>query len=80
MSQAPQPITHNPAVLRWRDRWLLFYIGATYEYVPSGSHFGLVMGSRTWPQVAQSVFGWLEERRHAMAAATAALTAAGARR
>ena len=25
-------ITHNPAVLRWRDRWLLFYIGATYEY------------------------------------------------
>lgn len=55
-------------------------IGASYEYVPSGSHFGLVMGSRTWPQVAQSVFGWLEERRHAMAAATAALAPAGARR
>ena len=55
-------------------------IGATYEYIPSGSHFGLVMGSRTWPQVAQSVFGWLEERRHAMAAATAVLTSAGAPR
>ena len=55
-------------------------IGASYEYVPSGSHFGLVMGSRTWPQVAQSVFGWLEERRHAMAAATAALATAGVRR
>jgi pimeloyl-ACP methyl ester carboxylesterase len=55
-------------------------IGASYEYVPSGSHFGLVMGSRTWPQVAQSVFGWLEERRHAMAAATAALAPAGAHR
>ena len=55
-------------------------IGATYEYVPSGSHFGLVMGSRTWPQVAQNVYGWLEERRHAMAAATAALATAGARR
>ncbi|CAN5810455.1 alpha/beta hydrolase [soil metagenome] len=55
-------------------------IGATYEYIPAASHFGLVMGSRTWPQVAQGVFGWLEERRHAMAAATAALATAGARR
>lgn len=55
-------------------------IGASYEYVPSGSHFGLVMGSRTWPQVAQSVYGWLEERRHAMAAATAAMATVGARR
>lgn len=25
-------ITHNPAVIRWRDRWLLFYIGLTYEH------------------------------------------------
>lgn len=55
-------------------------IGATYEYIPGGSHFGLVMGSRTWPQVAQSVYGWLEERRHAMAATTVALATSGARR
>jgi pimeloyl-ACP methyl ester carboxylesterase len=55
-------------------------LGADYEYFPSGSHFGLVMGSRTWPQVAQSVLGWLEERRHAMAAASAALMPVGARR
>ncbi|MGH2454726.1 MAG: alpha/beta hydrolase [Candidatus Limnocylindria bacterium] len=50
---------------------------ATYEYFPSASHFGLVMGSDTWPQVAGSVLGWLEERRHAM---TATLTAVGATR
>jgi pimeloyl-ACP methyl ester carboxylesterase len=50
-------------------------LGATYEYFPSASHFGLVMGSETWPQVAGSVLGWLEERRHAM---TATLAGAGA--
>ncbi|TMB58346.1 MAG: hypothetical protein E6J47_00210 [Chloroflexi bacterium] len=44
-------------------------LGATYEYFPSASHFGLVMGSESWPQVAGSVLGWLEERRHAMVAA-----------
>jgi len=56
-------------------------LGATYEYFPSASHFGLVMGSRTWPQVAGSVLGWLEERRHAMSAAAAAAgTPVGARR
>jgi pimeloyl-ACP methyl ester carboxylesterase len=44
-------------------------LGAAYEYFPSASHFGLVMGSQTWPQVAGSVLGWLEERRHEMAAA-----------
>jgi hypothetical protein len=43
-------------------------LGATYEYFPSASHFGLVMGSDSWPQVAGSVLGWLEERRHAMLA------------
>jgi pimeloyl-ACP methyl ester carboxylesterase len=43
-------------------------LGATYEYFPSASHFGLVMGSETWPQVAGSVLGWLEERRHRMSA------------
>lgn len=47
-------------------------LGATYEYFPSASHFGLVMGSQSWPQVAGSVLGWLEERRHQMAAALAA--------
>jgi pimeloyl-ACP methyl ester carboxylesterase len=47
-------------------------LGATYEYFPSASHFGLVMGSRTWPEVAGSVHGWLEERRHTMLAALAA--------
>jgi len=25
-------ITHNPAVIRWRDKWLLFYIGLTFEH------------------------------------------------
>lgn len=52
-------------------------IGATYEFVPAASHFGLVMGSESWPQVAGSVLGWLEERRHAMNAQLAEL--AGAR-
>ena len=47
-------------------------LGASYEYFPSASHFGLVMGEHTWPAVAQSVLGWLEERRPAMAAAAAA--------
>jgi pimeloyl-ACP methyl ester carboxylesterase len=55
-------------------------LGADYEYLASASHFGLVMGSRTWPQVAQNVLGWLEERRPAMAAASAALGLVGARR
>ena len=54
-------------------------LGASYEYFPSASHFGLVMGEHTWPEVAQSVLGWLEERRHAMGAASGA-TVAGARR
>ena len=51
-------------------------LGATYEYFPSASHFGLVMGSETWPQVAGSVLGWLEERRHAMMAAQPTVGAA----
>jgi pimeloyl-ACP methyl ester carboxylesterase len=55
-------------------------LGASYEYFPSASHFGLVMGSQTWPEVAQSVLGWLEERRPAMAAASASITPVGARR
>ena len=50
-------------------------LGATYDYFPSASHFGLIMGSETWPQVAQSVLGWLEERRHAMNAQLAELAA-----
>ncbi|MEO5986858.1 MAG: alpha/beta fold hydrolase [Candidatus Limnocylindria bacterium] len=54
-------------------------IGASYEYFPSASHFGMVMGGRTWPEVAQSVLGWLEEHRHAMAAAAGA-SPVGARR
>jgi pimeloyl-ACP methyl ester carboxylesterase len=56
-------------------------IGAGYEYFPSASHFGLVMGEHTWRDVAQSVVGWLEERRHAMAAAAGSgATPVGARR
>ena len=55
-------------------------LGADYEYFPSASHFGLVMGEHTWPDVAQGVLGWLEERRHAMTAASAALHPVGARR
>jgi pimeloyl-ACP methyl ester carboxylesterase len=50
-------------------------LGAAYEYMPSASHFGLVMGSETWPQVASAVLGWLEERRHAMLATLAAVGA-----
>ena len=53
-------------------------IGASYEYFPSASHFGLAMGARTWPEVAQSVLGWLEEHRHAMAGASS--VAVGTRR
>lgn len=52
-------------------------LGATYEYMPGASHFGLLMGGKTWPQVAASVHGWLEERRHAMLAASASLQPAG---
>jgi len=52
-------------------------LGASYEYFPSASHFGLVMGEHTWPEVAASVLGWLEEHRHAM---TAAVAPVGARR
>jgi len=54
-------------------------LGAGYEYFPSASHFGLVMGEHTWPEVAASVLGWLEERRHAMAAASGGAVV-GARR
>ncbi|MDP9273907.1 MAG: alpha/beta hydrolase [Chloroflexota bacterium] len=53
-------------------------LGATYEYFPAASHFGLVMGSESWPEVAGSVLGWLEERRHGMAAVLAgAMSVAG---
>jgi pimeloyl-ACP methyl ester carboxylesterase len=47
-------------------------LGATYELFPGASHFGLVMGSETWPEVAGSVLGWLEERRHEMVTAPTA--------
>lgn len=49
-------------------------IGAAYAEFPSATHFGLVMGERSWHDVAQSVLGWLEERRHAMAAAAGLTT------
>ena len=54
-------------------------LGASYEYFPSASHFGLVMGEDTWREVAASVHGWLEERRPAMVAAAGGV-AVGARR
>jgi pimeloyl-ACP methyl ester carboxylesterase len=50
-------------------------LNADYEFVPGAAHFGLVMGSGTWPQVAQSIHGWLEERRPAMLARLAELGA-----
>lgn len=53
-------------------------LGAAYEYFPSASHFGLVMGTDSWPQVAGSVLGWLEEHRHAMSAVLAGLVGARA--
>jgi pimeloyl-ACP methyl ester carboxylesterase len=52
-------------------------LGAAYEYFPSASHFGLVLGSESCPQVASSVLGWLEERRHAMIAQANLLTGVG---
>ena len=55
-------------------------IGASYEEFPSASHFGLVMGEHTWTEVASSIHGWLEEHRHAMTAAAAALAPVGGRR
>jgi pimeloyl-ACP methyl ester carboxylesterase len=69
-----------------RDEWIhpaqtrrtADLIGAAYEYFPSASHFGLVMGEHSWPDVAQLVLGWLEERRHALAAGGTATV--GARR
>ena len=33
------------------------------------------LGSETWPQVAGSVLGWLEERRHVMVTALAGAAA-----
>jgi hypothetical protein len=33
------------------------------------------MGSESWPQVAGSVLGWLEERRHVMIASLAGAAA-----
>jgi pimeloyl-ACP methyl ester carboxylesterase len=68
-------VIHPSEVRRTAD-----LLHATYEYFPTASHFGLLMGAHTWPQVAQSVLGWLEERRHAMVAAAGALQPAGARR
>jgi pimeloyl-ACP methyl ester carboxylesterase len=50
-------------------------LGATYEFFPSASHFGRVMGERSWPGGARSVHGWVGERRHAMAAAAGELVA-----
>jgi pimeloyl-ACP methyl ester carboxylesterase len=67
-------VIHPTEVRRTAD-----LLRATYEYVPTASHFGLLMGAETWPQVAQSVLGWLEERRHAMLAASGALQPVGAR-
>ena len=55
-------------------------LGAAYEYFPGASHFGLVMGERTWPEVAGSVLGWLEERRHALLTTLANLTPTAAGR
>ena len=68
-------VIHPSEVRRTAD-----ILHATYEYFPSASHFGLLMGADTWPQVAQSVLGWLEERRHAMVAAAGALQPVGLRR
>ena len=34
-------------------------LGAAYEYFPSASHFGLVMGEETWPRSpAPCLAGW----------------------
>ncbi|MFN2484981.1 MAG: alpha/beta hydrolase [Candidatus Limnocylindria bacterium] len=38
-------------------------IGAAYELFPEASHFGVVMGSASWPDVAKTAWRWLEEHR-----------------
>jgi len=38
-------------------------LGASHEHFPEASHFGLVMGSASWPEVARSVLRWLDEHR-----------------
>jgi pimeloyl-ACP methyl ester carboxylesterase len=68
-------VIHPSEVRRTAD-----ILHANYEYFPSASHFGLLMGADTWPQVAQSVLGWLEERRHAMVAAAGVVQPVGVRR
>ena len=46
-------------------------IGAKYEHFPEASHFGMLMGSSSWPDVARTVLQWLEEHRVPAAAAAA---------
>lgn len=48
-------------------------IRARYEHLPNGSHFGLVMGSSTWPDVARILLQWLEEHRVQPAAASSSV-------
>ena len=43
-------------------------IGARYEHFPNASHFGVLMGGSSWPDVARTVLQWLEEHRVPVAA------------
>ncbi|MDQ3880668.1 MAG: alpha/beta hydrolase [Chloroflexota bacterium] len=38
-------------------------VGGTFELLPEASHFGLVMGASSWPEVARLAWRWLEEHR-----------------
>jgi hypothetical protein len=54
-------MTHNPAVVRWRDRWLLFYIGTTFEG-PKPTAAALAEGPMMYP--------WYRDIRIGAASAT----------
>ena len=49
-------------------------LGARYELFRGASHFGLLMGSSTWPDVARTVLQWLEEHRVNPSVASASVT------
>jgi len=41
-------MTHNPTIHRWRDRYLLFYIGTTYKGAAPSAAEGRLAGRELW--------------------------------